>query len=127
MLGEFTQIVNRTKGPLTVVYDGRHYDLKPGTNTVPTFLVGPAKRQHRVMGTEDPSNPLDFETLVGCPEMGDDCSPKEQSKKIEALDRSLMVDESRRKAKPVKTGRTVSRALASSELPQMADFAAERT
>lgn len=125
---EFVQLVNRSKSPLSVTYDGRRYVLAPGTNTVPSFLVGPAKRQNRVMGTEDPLNPLDFQSLVGCPEQEDDCSPKEQSKKVEALDRKMIPDLKRRAAKVVSTGRGVSRALISgSDLPEDAGFAAERS
>jgi hypothetical protein len=124
---EFVQLVNRTKGDLLVTYDGRCYTLAPGTNTVPSFLIGPAKRQCRVMGTEDPMNPLDFDTLVGVPGV-DDCSPKEQSKKVEALDRSLVVDPKRRAAKVLKTSKGFSRALVSGDdLPADAGFAAERT
>ena len=123
---EFVQIVNRSKGDLSVMYDGRRYTLTPGANTVPSFLVGPAKRQNRVMGTEDPLNPLDFESLIGSPDV-DDCSAKEQSKKMEALDRTLMVDPKRRGAKVVKTGRGHSRAMVGGDdLPGDAGFAAER-
>lgn len=125
---EFVQLVNRTKAPLSVTYDGRQYVLAPGTNTVPAFLVQPAKNQLRVMGTEDPQNPLDYQSLVGCPERGDDVTPKEQSKKVEALDRTLVMDPKRRKAKVVQTGRGTSRSLVSGDdLPADAGFAAERT
>jgi len=123
---EFVQIVNRSPETLSVMYDGKRYQLQPGTNTVPSFLVGPAKRQNRVMGTEDPLNPLDFESLIGVPDV-DDCSPKKQSKAVEALDRKLMVDPARRKAKVVKTGRGTSRSMVSGDdLPADAGFASER-
>ena len=123
---EFVQIVNRTKENLSVMFDGRRHLLVPGINTVPSVLVAPAKRQNRVMGTEDPLNPLDFESLVGVPDV-DDCSPQEQSKKVEALDRSLMVDPKRRAAKTVKTGRGQSRVMVGADdLPEDAGFAAER-
>lgn len=123
---EFVQLVNRTKGNLKVTYDGRHFTLVPGPNTVPSYVVQPAKNQHRVMGTEDPGNPLAFETLVGVPGV-DDCTPREQSKKLEAMDRSLLMDPRARKAKIVTNKRPYSRAaVASDDLPVGADFAADR-
>jgi hypothetical protein len=50
------------------------------------------KRQNPVMGTEDPENPRDFESLVGIIEWGDDIDHKEQSAVEERLDRELMND-----------------------------------
>jgi len=123
---EFVQIVNRSKANLSVMFDGRRHVLVPGLNTVPSELVAMAKRQNRVMGTEDPLNPLDFESLIGVPDV-DDCSDQEQSRKVEALDRSLMVDPKRRAAKPVKATRGQSRSMVSGDdLPGDAGFAAER-
>lgn len=57
------------------------------------------------MGTEDPSNPLDFESLVAIRENGDDESPAKQSKKVEALDRKLVVDPASKGAVVVKVGK----------------------
>ena len=88
MTGEFVNVVNRSKSELTVTFDGRSFVLQPGKNTIDACMAGHARRQHRIMGTEDPSNPLDFDSLVALP--GDDDSPAEQSNKIEAMDRRLM-------------------------------------
>ena len=126
MTGEIAQLVNRTKKDLTVMFDGRQFVLKPGLNAVPAEIVSHAKRQCRIMGTEDPGNPLDFETLVGIPDV-DDCTPAEQSKKAEAIDRKLMMDPKSRAAKVVQTGRGLNRGIVSGEdLPEAAGFAAER-
>lgn len=126
MTGEIAQLFNRTKKDLSVMYDGRRFILKPGLNAVPAEIVPHAKRQCRIMGTEDPTNPLDFETLVGVPDV-DDCSPTEQSKKVEALDRKLMADPKSRAAKVTPTGRGLSRNIvAGDDLPEAAGFAAER-
>lgn len=126
MTGEIGQLVNRTKHDLSVMFDGRQFVLKPGMNSVPQEIIAHAKRQHRIMGTEDPGNPLDFQTLVGVPDE-DECSPIEQSKKVECLDRRLIADPKRRAAKVVQMGRGVSRALvAGDDLPVDAGFAAER-
>ena len=60
---------------------------------LPYFAAERAKRQNPVMGTEDPLNPSAYETLIACPEWGDDYSPLEQSDAIERLDRSLLAPE----------------------------------
>jgi hypothetical protein len=122
MTGEFVTLVNRTKEPLSVMVDGRQYVLKPGDNTVDRMLVQYARNQHRIMGTEDPGNPLDFQSLVGWKERGDDITPAKQSQAVEALDRRLLADRRGRKAKPVKTGRGVSRLSLASDLPADANF-----
>ena len=88
---DIATLVNRTKGPLSVTFDGRQHVLKPGANHVPRALVMMAYHQHRIMGTEDPLNPRDFQSLVGCAEMRHPVTPIEQSEAIEALDRSLVV------------------------------------
>lgn len=125
MTGEIGQLTNRTKAELTVMFDGRQFPLKPGVNAVPLEIIPHAKRQCRVMGTEDPGNPFDFDSLVGIPGV-DDCSPLEQSKKVECLDRKLM-EPKRRAAKVVQTGRGLSRDLvASTDLPEDAGFSADR-
>ena len=127
MTGEVLKVVNRTTGPLTVAFDGRSFILVPGENYVDAAIVGHARRQHLIMGTEDPSNPLDFESLIGVPSRGDDCSPAKQSKKLEALDRRLLPDELGRKSKPVNMGRGWSRSLVSNDvLPgEDANFSAD--
>ena len=111
MTGEIEIVVNRTKDELTVRFDGRSFVLKPGENHVPAEIAHHARRQHLIMGTEDPSNPLDFQSLVGIPSRGDDCSPAKQSKKIEALDRGMLLDPAARSAKTVQVGRQFSRSF----------------
>jgi len=60
---------------------------------LPYFAAERAKRQNPVMGTEDPYNPSDFQSLIAVPEWGDDYSPIQQSDAIERLDRSLLPDD----------------------------------
>ena len=124
MTGEFVNVVNRSKSELTVTFDGRSFVLQPGKNTIDACMAGHARRQHRIMGTEDPSNPLDFDSLVALP--GDDDSPAEQSNKIEAMDRRLM-PEGQRKVKFVKTSKGGSkRSMVADDIPADANFAADR-
>ena len=77
LMPELVTLVNRTAKRLTVKFDANDYFLEPGENTVPKILVGFAKNQCILMGSEDAINPKDFVTLVGVPGK-DDCSPLEQ-------------------------------------------------
>lgn len=112
---KMVQAVNRTLGPLDAMYDGQPVVLLSGyvedydekgkksiigagpagsvrTNPLPYFAAEMVKRQNPVMGTEDPENPKDFESLVGIVEWGDDIDHIEQSAAEERLDRGLMDD-----------------------------------
>lgn len=122
MTGEIVRVFNRSKSPLTVTFDGRSFILKPGENHIDAALVGHARRQHLIMGTEDPGDPLSFDSLVARP--GDEEAPIEQSKKVEALNRKLMVGQASRSAKVVKTGR-VSRAMIGASFGDDANFASD--
>ena len=82
-------VVNRTKKTLEAVWDGRHYQLPPGKSAWPLSVAEKAKLQNPVMGTEDQITG-EMESLIGIEENGDDCSPIEQTQKIERWDRKKM-------------------------------------
>jgi len=50
-------LVNRAPINLTVMFDGQAKTLTPGDNVVPEIVVGFAKNQNPVMGSQDPGNP----------------------------------------------------------------------
>lgn len=110
--------VNRTTGPLDAMFDGQPVVLVPGyklvddpekegkqkvvgagpgesvvTNALPYFAAEMVKRQNPLMGSEDPENPREFESLVGIMEWGDDITHLEQSDKMERIDREMLDDE----------------------------------
>lgn len=62
-VGEIVQIFNRTTHPLKVMKDGRQHDIPPGRSYITADLVGFARQQNPVMGTED-VNSLGFQSLV---------------------------------------------------------------
>lgn len=75
-------LVNRTSKILTGVWDGRHYDLKPGKHAFPEIQALKFKDQNPLMGSEDVrTGQRDY--LIGIEELNDDCSPIEQSNEIE--------------------------------------------
>ena len=82
-------VVNRTKKTLEAVWDGFHHQIPPGKSAHPLFVAEAAKRQNPVMGTEDQITG-EMESLIGIEENGDDCSPIEQTQKIERWDRKKM-------------------------------------
>ena len=72
---ENTEVINRTSKVLSVRFDGQDMDLKPnyaldGTflpevhNMIPSITVEYAKSQNILMGSEDPLDPSDWQTLV---------------------------------------------------------------
>ncbi len=77
LMPQLVTLVNRTSKRLTVKFDANDYFLEPGENQVPKILVGFAKNQCILMGSEDEINPKDFQSLVGV-KGKDDCSPLEQ-------------------------------------------------
>jgi hypothetical protein len=95
--------VDRRGQPVTEVLpatlDGRPNRGGPPCGVpLPAVVADAAKRQHPILGTEDPYNldPRSTQYLVGVPEWGDECSHVEQSSALERLDRSKL-DESRRR------------------------------
>lgn len=103
--------VNRTTEPVDGMFDGQPVVLLPGyeivdgkvvgagpsgtvrSNPLPYFAAEMIKRQNPVMGTEDPLDPRDFESLIGIVEWDDPIDHLEQSDAIERLDRELMSEE----------------------------------
>jgi hypothetical protein len=86
---ELLTVVNRTTKPLEAIWDGKRYALPVGKSAHPAIVAEAAKRQNPVMGSEDPYT-LTMQYLVGIEEHGDDCSPIEQSKDIERMNRRLL-------------------------------------
>lgn len=86
-------VKNRTARELTVTYNGRSVGIPPygkGGRWMSAAAAEKGLAQNRRMGTEDPMDPRQFESLlyVEGSEMPSDAI--EQSDKIEALDRSLL-------------------------------------
>mgnify|MGYP001615215955 CR=1 FL=1 len=75
---DFVTVVNRTSKLLHGVYDGKHIDLAPGKHAFPLAAAEKYKNQNPIMGTEDPYSG-ERQYLIGIEEMGDDCTPVEQS------------------------------------------------
>lgn len=116
--------VNRSTVPLDAMFDGQPVvipagykvvdaegvsriigagrDGEPLTYPLPYFAAEMVKRQNPIMGTEDPTSPRDFESLIAIVEWDDDVSHVEQSDAIERLDREMM-DEAAQEAKPTET------------------------
>lgn len=108
-------VVNRTTEPIDGMFDGQPIVLEPGykeieeggkrsivgagpggsilMNALPYFAAELIKRQNPVMGTEDPEDPRDFQSLVGVPEWKDDIDFIQQSDAEERLDRELLSEE----------------------------------
>jgi hypothetical protein len=85
----YVTLVNRTSKILNGTWDGRSYNIHPGKNSFPETMAGKFKDQNPIMGSQDPYS-LELQYLCGIEEDGDDCSPIEQSDKIELMDRSRM-------------------------------------
>ena len=88
---EFVTVVNRSSKTLKGVWDGRHYDIAPGSAQYPKIQALKFKEQNPVMGSENPYT-LERQYLIAIVEQGDDTSPIEQSTAIEKWDRSLMAN-----------------------------------
>ena len=114
--GRIVHVVNRTTDMLEVMDDGIPWPIRPGYKVVtnddgdsvvvgagpdgsvymeplPFFAAERAKRQNPIMGTENPYNIQDFQSLVAVPDWGDDYSHQEQSDAIERMDRSQLPDD----------------------------------
>lgn len=92
---EYVTLVNRSNKVLKGTWDGRHFDLKPGSHQFPEIQALKFKEQNPIMGSEDPYT-LQKEYLIGIVEHGDDISPTEQTASIERWNRAKLVG-----AKPV--------------------------
>lgn len=91
MWGDAVTVVNRTSKPLSFMFDGKMYILKPGKNYgLVESLAGHAKSKFPAMGTEDPYDPTSFICLIGVEEWGDATTPLEQTDAVERLDRSML-------------------------------------
>lgn len=87
---ELVTVVNRTSKKLQGTWDGRHYDIQPGSSAHPRLVAEAFKRQNTKNGSENPRTG-DITYLVGIKEDGDDCSPMEQDyNAVERWDRSTM-------------------------------------
>lgn len=89
----FVRVVNRTSKPLTVTYNGRQAKVPPYPGHIYMTAVAAEKavQQNRRLGTEDPYNPRDFESLLGVEGWSRfPCTPVEQSTAVEAANRSLL-------------------------------------
>lgn len=93
-IAETVTLVNRTSKPMTALFDGQSFVLKPGKNHgVPSVVVDYAKAQHPLMGSQDRYEFQGAQFLVGVEEWGDPISPIEQSDAIELLARDTIEDE----------------------------------
>lgn len=91
--GGFVMVKNRTTAPLSVTYNGRSVTIPPygkGGRWMAPAAAQKAIEQNRLMGTEDPLNYHDFESLVYVEGSDMPSDQIEQSEKIEAIDRSLL-------------------------------------
>lgn len=85
----YVTLVNRSSKILEGTWDGKHHNIHPGKNSFPETMAQKFKEQNPVMGSQDPYS-LELQYLCGIEEDGDDCSPIEQSDRIELLDRSKL-------------------------------------
>jgi hypothetical protein len=91
---QYVELVNRTKRTLRGTWNGKVYQLKPGSHHLPELVAEAIKRQNLIMGTEDPYT-LWADYYVGIREQGDDCEPLEEdpgaTKAIERFNRAKLV------------------------------------
>jgi hypothetical protein len=114
---KWVEIVNRTTGPLDVMFDGvpdvippgykvegegkdtkivgAGRDGKPATFTCELHAAEKFKRQHPIRGTLDPNSvdANDCDYLLGVEAWGDDIEHVEQSDAIEVIDRGELPDD----------------------------------
>lgn len=94
-MSQYVTLVNRSSKVLKGTWDGKHYDIQPGSHQFPEIQALKFKEQNPIMGSEDPYT-LQKEYLIGIVEHKDDISPTEQTESIERWNRSKLVG-----AKPV--------------------------
>ena len=91
-LNEIVTVVNRTSKPLKGTHNGRPYDLLPGESKHPLEIAYFFRYQNPVMGRgtplEDWSSKSEY--LVAIKELGDDCSPIEQTDSPQRWDSGLV-------------------------------------
>jgi len=98
---EHVTLVNRAPVSLTVMFDGQEKTLAPGDNSVPEMIVGFAKNQNPIMGTQDPNNPhisgsrylVGVKVADGTPFYGDEIEPLTAEEWAEHLGRPCRTDE----------------------------------
>ncbi len=88
-MSRYVTLVNRTAGILQGVWNGRQWKIVPGKSEWPVAQAVKFKEQNPIKGTQDPIT-LQMEYLCGIEEYSDDCSPIEQSDKLELTDRSKL-------------------------------------
>lgn len=78
---DIVTVVNRTSKVLPGTCNGRHYDLQPGEAAYPLHIARFFRFQNPVMGEGTPFEDWSTKSkyLVGIKELGDDCSPVEQT------------------------------------------------
>lgn len=94
---EHVTLINRAPIALSVMFDGQTKTLEPGPNTVPSIVVGFAKNQNPIMGSQDPYNPhiSGCRYLVGVANSKDPIEPLTQEEWEEHLRRPCREDEVR--------------------------------
>ena len=89
---QIVTVVNRTSKLLNGVYNGRHYDLPPGESRFSLREARFFRFQNPVMGRgtplEDWSSKSEY--LLGIKELGDDCTPVEQSDSVQRWDTGML-------------------------------------
>lgn len=100
-------LVNRDSKEHVVTWDGKTVTFKPHEERqVPPIVADVAIQQHPIMGTEDPGNPRDFQSLFGVRQWDKwDCSPITQSDAPERFDVSLLPPDRQVGRQVVSTGR----------------------
>lgn len=87
---QFVTLVNRSSKTLRGTWDGKHFDITPGKHSFPEIQAIKFKEQNPIMGSEDPRT-LMKQYLIGIEELGDDCTPVEQSDAITLEDLSKKI------------------------------------
>ena len=85
---EIVTVINRTSKMRQGTHDGRPYDLPPGESKHPLYKAYFFRYQNPVMGRgtplEDWSSKSEY--LVAIKELGDDCTPMEQTDALQRWD-----------------------------------------
>ena len=78
---EIVTVFNRTSKPRIGTYNGRQYDLPPGESQHILKAARYFRYQNPIMGRGTPMEDWNIrsEYLIGIKELGDDCSPMEQT------------------------------------------------
>lgn len=91
-LNEIVTVVNRTSKPLQGTDNGRPYDIPPGEMHLPKGVALRVRFQNPVMGRGTPLEDWSTksEYLIGIRELGDDCSPIEQTTEPQRWDTQMV-------------------------------------